>query len=49
MPKLRQTELPKLDGRTVFMNANSMWIKDDFQMPGPFVKTNQTYYNAEDL
>lgn len=45
--QMMQTELPKLDGRTVFMNANSMWIKDDFQMLEPFVKTNQTYYNAE--
>ena len=45
--QMMQTELPKLDGRTIFMNANSMWIKDDFQMLEPFVKTNQTYYNAE--
>ena len=28
---MMMTELPKLDGRTVFMNANSMWIKDDFK------------------
>lgn len=45
--QMMQTELPKLDGRTVFTNANSLWIKNDFKVLESFVKTNKTYYNAE--
>lgn len=45
--QMMQTELPKLDGRTIFTNANSAWIRDDFQVFPSFVETNKTYYNAE--
>lgn len=42
-----QAELPKLDGRTIFTNANSLWIKNDFPILESFINTSQTYYDAE--
>ena len=44
---MMQTELPKLDGRTIFTNANSVWVRNDFKVLESFVKTNKMYYNAE--
>ena len=45
--QMMQTELPKLDGRTIFTNANSVWVRNDFKVLESFVKTNKMYYNAE--
>lgn len=45
--QMMQTELPKLDGRTIFTNANSVWVRNDFEVLESFVKTNKMYYNAE--
>lgn len=44
---MMQTELPKLDGRTIFTNANSLWIKDGYTLLPEFIQTNKTYYDAE--
>ena len=30
--QMMQTELPKLDGRTIFTNANSVWVRNDFKV-----------------
>lgn len=45
--QMMQTELPKLDGRTIFTNANSLWIKDGYTLLPEFIQTNKTYYDAE--
>lgn len=45
--KTMQTELPKMDGRTLFTNANSLWVKDGYTLLPDFIKTNRTYYDAE--
>ncbi len=45
--QMMQTELPKLDGRVIFTNANSLWIKDHFPIFPSFVKQTKTYYDAE--
>lgn len=45
--QMMQTELPKLDGRTIFTNANSLWVRNGFPLLPEFIQTNQTYYNAE--
>lgn len=45
--QMMQTELPKLDGRTIFTNANSLWIKDGYTLLPEFIRINTTYYDAE--
>lgn len=45
--KMMQTELPKLDGRTIFTNANSLWVNNSYTLLPEFIQTNKTYYDAE--
>ncbi len=45
--QMMQTELPKLDGRTIFTNANSLWIRNGYTLLPEFIQTNKTYYDAE--
>lgn len=45
--QMMQTELPKLDGRTIFTNANSLWVKNGYTLLPEFIQTNKTYYDAE--
>lgn len=42
-----QTELPKLDGRTLLTNANSLWINNLYTLLPGYIQLNKTYYNAE--
>lgn len=42
-----QTELPHLDRKTEFTNANSLWLRENYPVLPSFVEINQTYYQAE--
>lgn len=42
-----QTELPKLDGRTLLSSANSIWANKSYNLLPDFIKLNTTYYDAE--
>lgn len=42
-----QTELPKLDGRTLLTNANSIWINNNYTLLPDYIQLNKTYYDAE--
>ncbi|WP_114783867.1 serpin family protein [Botryobacter ruber] len=38
--------LPALDKKVQFRSANSLWYRNTYQLQAPFVKTNQTYFDA---
>lgn len=40
-------ELSKADTSITFMNANSIWIKDQFDVSKTFIRTNIKYFQAE--
>ncbi len=42
-----QEELPKMDGRTIFTNANSIWVREGIPVLEDFVKVNREAYAAE--
>ena len=42
-----QTELPRLDGKTEFTNANSLWLRENYPVLPEFVDVNRTYYQAD--
>lgn len=41
------TELPRLDGKTEFVNANSLWLRENYPVLPDFVEINRTYYQAD--
>lgn len=45
--KALQTELPKLDNFATFTNANSIWLRNDFNVLSSFVDVNKENYDAE--
>ncbi|WP_253406375.1 serpin family protein [Pontibacter sp. HSC-36F09] len=38
--------LKGIDKQVVFTSANSMWHSNEYKLQAPFIKTNQTYYDA---
>jgi len=45
--KALQTELPKLDNFATFTNANSIWLRNDFNVLSSFADVNKENYDAE--
>lgn len=39
--------MQEIDPLTTFKSANSIWIKEQFQVLTPFIEINKTYYDAE--
>ncbi|MDR1161643.1 MAG: serpin family protein [Tannerellaceae bacterium] len=39
--------MQEIDPQTAFKSANSIWIKQQFQVLAPFIEVNKSYYGAE--